>query len=133
MKTSMKWKKLLFIIFSIFIISSCSKNPEDKIIGVWHYEALDKAGYKFQVEFKKVGVGNYRLEKDGKKDNWNMKYIISGTNDNLPFGTYTLQVPYEEQNFELTGDFKMIDDNSMVFGIKGRDVSEVSEVILKKK
>jgi len=131
--TFIEWRNLIFIIFSIFIITSCSKSPEEKIIGVWFYEALDKEGYTFQVEFKKVGVGNYKLEKDGKIDNWNMKYIISGTTDGLPFGTYSLQVPFEEQNFELAGNFKMIDDNSMIFGIKGREVSEISDVILKRK
>lgn len=128
-----KWRNLAFIIFSVFIIASCGKSPEEKIIGVWFYEALDKEGYKFQVEFKEVGVGNYKLDKDGKKDDWNMKYIISGTANGYPSGTYSLQVPYEAQNFELKGNFKMIEDDSMIFGIQGREAGEINEVILKRK
>lgn len=128
-----KWKNLLFITFSIFILTSCGKSPEEKIIGVWFYEALDKEGYSFQVEFKEVGVGNYKMEKEGKKDDWNMTYVITGTTDGYPSGTYSLQVPFENQNFELKGNFKMVDDNSMIFGIQGRVEGEISDVILKRK
>jgi len=127
------WKNFALIIFSVFIIASCGKSPEEKIIGVWFYEALDKEGYSFQVEFKEVGVGNYKMDKDGKKDDWNMKYIISGTTGGFPNGTYTLQVPYADQNFELKGNFKMIEENSMIFGIQGREAGEINEVILKRK
>jgi hypothetical protein len=128
-----KLRNLIFIIFSIIIIASCGKSPEEKIIGVWFYEALDKEGYSFQVEFKEVGVGNYKMEKDGEKDDWNMTYIISGTTGGYPSGTYSLQVPYENQNFELKGNFKMVDDNSMIFGIQGREAGEINEVVLKRK
>lgn len=126
-------KFLIFLIFSLFILASCGKNPDEQLIGTWFYESLDKEGYKFQVEFKEVGVGNYKMEKDGKTDNWNMKYVISGKENGYPVGTYTLQVPYENQNFELKGSYKMVDDNSMIFGITGREKDKLSEVMLKRK
>lgn len=128
-----KLRNLIYIIFSVFIIASCGKSPEEKIIGVWYYEALDKQGYRFQVEFKEVGVGNYKMEKDGNKNDWNMTYVISGTTGGYPSGTYSLQVPFEDQNFELKGNFKMIEDDSMIFGITGREAGEISEVVLKRK
>ena len=128
-----RFKYLAFIVISLSVLASCGKKPEEQLIGTWFYEALDFEGYKFQVEFKEVGVGNYKMEKDGKTDVWNMKYIISGKENGYPVGTYTLLVPFENQNFELKGNFKMVNDNSMIFGVTGREADKLSEVMLKRK
>jgi len=111
-------KKIWFLVLVLFVIllASCSKSPQEKIVGEWNYEATAKQDNDVIEE----GKGILTFDSDGNMINdadpdQGLKWEIKGEED-----PYQLNV-YEDEELELTWELTFTSMNQVEMKIEDKD------------
>lgn len=110
-------KRLFFLtaILAVLGLSSCEKEPSQKILGTWDAVSIEvntagvnmtidmsEMNYKVQFTFKADGTGTIYVDSQGEKGTEDFVYEISGDNLIMTKDGETITVPFRIEGERLT-------------------------------
>jgi hypothetical protein len=113
-------KRLFFLtaILAVLGLSSCEKEPSQKILGTWDAVSIEvntagvnmtidmsEMNYKVQFTFKADGTGTIYVDSQGENGTENFVYEISGDNLIMTKDGETITVPFRLKAERLTLEF----------------------------
>ena len=113
-------KRLFFLtaILAVLGLSSCEKEPSQKILGTWDAVSIEvntagvnmtidmsEMNYKVQFTFKADGTGTIYVDSQGEKGTGDFVYEISGDNLIMTKDGETITVPFRIEGERLTLEF----------------------------
>ena len=113
-------KRLFFLtaILAVLGLSSCEKEPSQKILGTWDAVSIEvntagvnmtidmsEMNYKVQFTFKADGTGTIYIDSQGENGTEDFVYEISGDNLIMTKDGETITVPFRIEGERLTLEF----------------------------
>ena len=110
-------KRLFFLtaILAVLGLSSCEKEPSQKILGTWDAVSIEvntagvnmtidmsEMNYKVQFTFKADGTGTIYIDSQGENETEDFVYEISGDNLIMRKDGETITVPFRIEGERLT-------------------------------